>query len=140
MAFEGDPLAFYGRNIIQDHHTGLKARLQVGQSAPFDDFDDQLRLPSLPEKKVGILGAGIGGLYAALILDSLDIEYEILEASDRIGGRIFTYKFPGGEKYDYYVCCFNSPTHSSEADFFSRPRMPAPCASHFRKRITRDGI
>ncbi|KAI9573041.1 hypothetical protein HD554DRAFT_2167323 [Boletus coccyginus] len=102
MAFESDPLAFYGRNIIQDYHTALKARLplETGRSDTFDDSDDQLRL--LPEKKVGILGAGIGGLYTALILDSLDIEYEILEASDRIGGRIFTYRFPNGGKYDYY--------------------------------------
>lgn len=33
--------------------------------------------------KVGILGAGVGGLYAALILDSLNIKYEIIEASQR---------------------------------------------------------
>ncbi|KAI9573056.1 hypothetical protein HD554DRAFT_2167339 [Boletus coccyginus] len=102
MAFQSDPLAFYGRSIIQDYHTGLKARLRAGQPVHFDDSDDQLRLSSLPEKKVGILGAGIGGLYTALILDSLDIECEILEASHRIGGRIFTYQFPGGGKYDYY--------------------------------------
>ncbi|RWS09881.1 hypothetical protein B4U80_14721, partial [Leptotrombidium deliense] len=36
--------------------------------------------------KVGIVGAGISGLYAALLLQELDIDYEILEASDRIGG------------------------------------------------------
>ncbi|KAI6143737.1 hypothetical protein BKA82DRAFT_36372 [Pisolithus tinctorius] len=53
-------------------------------------------------EKVGILGAGVGGLYTALIPDSLDVEYEILEASDRIGGRLSTYKFPGGKIYDYY--------------------------------------
>jgi len=118
MAFESDPFAFYSRNVIQDYHTSLKERLvplETGQES--DTPDDQLRL--LPEKKVGILGAGIAGLYTALILDSLDIEYEILEATDRVGGRIFTYKFPGGGKYDYYVCCFNSPTHFSDADFFS---------------------
>ena len=106
MPFDSDPLAFYGRNIIQDYHTSLKAKLalEVGQSNSFDVSDDQVRF--LPDKKVGILGAGIGGLYAALILDSLDIEYDILEASSRAGGRIFTYQFPGGGKYDYYVCCF----------------------------------
>jgi monoamine oxidase len=40
-------------------------------------------------KKIGILGAGVSGLHAALLLhnhQSYDIE--ILEASDRIGGRI----------------------------------------------------
>ena len=32
--------------------------------------------------KVGIIGAGVGGLYAAMMLQSLDIDYEILEASE----------------------------------------------------------
>jgi monoamine oxidase len=42
-------------------------------------------------KKIGILGAGVSGLHAALLLhnhQSYDIE--ILEASDRIGGRILS--------------------------------------------------
>lgn len=106
MPFEGDALAFYGRNIIEDYHARLKARLslEAGRFDSIDDCDDQLHC--FLEQKVGILGAGIGGLYTALILDSLDIEYEILEASDRTGGRMCTYKFPGGGKYDYYVWRF----------------------------------
>lgn len=43
--------------------------------------------------KVGIISGGTAGLYAAIILDSLDIDYEILEASDRIGGRVYTHRF-----------------------------------------------
>ena len=38
--------------------------------------------------RIGIVGAGATGLYAALILQDLGIEYEILEATDRVGGRI----------------------------------------------------
>lgn len=113
MSSEINPLAFYGRNIIQDYHTRVREKVSVeaGQSDSLDvSGDDQLRF--LPGQKVGILGAGIGGLYTALILDSLDIEYEILEASDRTGGRMFTYKFPGGGKYDYYVCRFRYSPHS----------------------------
>ena len=62
---------------------------------------------------VGIVGAGASGLYAAILLQSLGIEYEILEASDRSGGRIWTHYFdpeawkmsqPGDpEYYDYFV-------------------------------------
>ncbi|KJZ74021.1 hypothetical protein HIM_06689 [Hirsutella minnesotensis 3608] len=62
--------------------------------------------------KVGIIGAGAAGLYAAVLLDTLDIDYEILESSERIGGRIFTHRFdqkawdasrPGQpDYYDYY--------------------------------------
>ena len=44
--------------------------------------------------KVGIIGAGFAGLYAALILDSLGIDFELIEANkDHIGGRAFTYYF-----------------------------------------------
>lgn len=45
------------------------------------------------EKKplVGIIGGGFAGMYAGLILQSLDIEFEIFESSDRVGGRIYTW-------------------------------------------------
>ncbi|KAB5547175.1 L-amino acid oxidase [Coniochaeta sp. 2T2.1] len=62
--------------------------------------------------KVGIIGAGAAGLYAAMLFDSLGIDYDIHEASDRVGGRIFTYHFDQAawdkstpndpEYYDYY--------------------------------------
>ncbi|PHH90838.1 hypothetical protein CDD83_2504 [Cordyceps sp. RAO-2017] len=62
--------------------------------------------------KVGIIGAGAAGLYTALLLESLGVDYEILEASERVGGRIYTHRFdeaawraskPGEpEYYDYY--------------------------------------
>lgn len=54
-------------------------------SAP--PIDAQEALP------IGIVGGGVSGLYAAMILQSLGLKYEILEASDRIGGRIFTHRF-----------------------------------------------
>ena len=40
---------------------------------------------------VGIIGGGFAGMYAGLILQSLGIEFEIFEASDRVGGRIDTW-------------------------------------------------
>jgi hypothetical protein len=52
--------------------------------------------------KIGIIGAGISGLYTGLILQHLGIDYEILEASDRIGGRVYTHKFPGDDESSYY--------------------------------------
>jgi hypothetical protein len=79
MDFEGDPLGYWGRNIIEDYDDVLFKKLPA---------DEYLRLqeagpPSLPSLSkegkdgvltagypVGILGAGIGGLYTALILDS----------------------------------------------------------------------
>jgi len=44
--------------------------------------------------RVGIVGGGMAGMYAALLLDQLGIDYQILEASgERLGGRVRTHYF-----------------------------------------------
>lgn len=107
MDFQGDVFAYWGRNIIEDHNDALFQNISLAPTA----FEETSQLPALskhgygPPGTVGILGAGVGGLYTALILDSLDIKYEILEASNRTGGRLHTYDFPNGGEYDYCVCC-----------------------------------
>ncbi|KAI1823253.1 hypothetical protein F4861DRAFT_540125 [Xylaria intraflava] len=55
-------------------------------------------------KKVCIVGAGITGLYIALILDTLalpNISFDFFEASDRVGGRCMTHNFSEAP-HDYY--------------------------------------
>jgi hypothetical protein len=90
-----DALGYYGRRIIHDYTSGSSAGKR----------EALLPLPAraVTDEPVGILGAGVGGLYTALILQSLNVSYEILEASNRTGGRLFTYKFPNGGFYDYFV-------------------------------------
>ena len=69
--------------------------------------------PSSIQGRVCIIGAGMAGLYTAMILDSLGIQYDILEASNRVGGRVFTHKFRNDglgcprdkSRYNYYVRC-----------------------------------
>ncbi|KZV60672.1 FAD/NAD(P)-binding domain-containing protein [Peniophora sp. CONT] len=53
---------------------------------------------------VGILGAGPGGLYVALILLDLGIPFKVIEARDRVGGRLYTHEFPDktGAPYNYF--------------------------------------
>jgi hypothetical protein len=58
--------------------------------------------------RVAIIGAGVAGLHTAKLLQDLGVPYTIFEASDRPGGRVFTYEFlskpptnPQG-KHDYY--------------------------------------
>ena len=46
---------------------------------------------------VGIIGGGIAGLYAGLMLQSLDIEFDIFEKTNRVGGRLKTWY---SEDYD----------------------------------------
>lgn len=89
-----DPRAAFFRGIVDSSHYGNHERVPSPAGVPL---------------KVGIVGAGAAGLYAAMLLDSLDIPYEIYEASDRIGGRIYTYRFSESTDstdpayYDYYV-------------------------------------
>lgn len=73
----------------------------------------KVKTPGGVPLKVGIIGAGAAGLYAAMLLDSLGIDYDIHEGSGRIGGRIYTYRFDQKawdkatpdepDYYDYYV-------------------------------------
>jgi monoamine oxidase len=56
-------------------------------------------LPDLPvgrPKKVAVIGGGIAGLAAAYELQKLRHEVVLLEAGDRVGGRILTHRFEGG--------------------------------------------
>jgi hypothetical protein len=42
-----------------------------------------------------------------MMLDILDIKYEILEASGWVGGRLYTHRFNGTpESGQYFVCLF----------------------------------
>ncbi|KAG0694127.1 hypothetical protein DFH29DRAFT_1073006 [Suillus ampliporus] len=114
MDFEGDALGYWGRNIIEDYHNVLLKKLPQHLTSPQLPEGPEGRLqrtselPALSKDgygetgTVGILGAGVGGLYTALMLDSLGINYEILEASDRTGGRLFTHHFSNDKEYDYY--------------------------------------
>lgn len=63
---------------------------------------------------IGIVGAGVSGLFTAMVLDHINeelakdkkpklFEYTILEANsqDRVGGRLFTYQFGKNEDLHY---------------------------------------
>ncbi|TDZ99586.1 putative bifunctional amine oxidase [Colletotrichum sidae] len=93
----GNPRAAFFRKVVNDSDYSSHARVKT---------------PDGVALKVGIIGGGAAGLYAAILLDSLGIDYDIHEASGRIGGRIYTYRFDeeAWEKstpndpayYDYY--------------------------------------
>lgn len=83
-----------------------------------------------PPRKVCIVGAGVSGLYIAMILDSLkefNITYDILEANTRVGGRIYTHHF-SEEPHDYYdigaMRYPNIPTMKRTFDLFELTGMP----------------
>ncbi|MFS8096715.1 FAD-dependent oxidoreductase [Lentzea alba] len=49
-----------------------------------------------PRKKVTVLGAGMAGLAAAYELEQLGHQVEVIEASERLGGRVYTHRFGAG--------------------------------------------
>jgi hypothetical protein len=56
---------------------------------------------------VGVIGAGMAGLYTAMILEDLGIPYEILEADDvdehaERAGRVYTHRFDMTTAGNYY--------------------------------------
>jgi len=51
------------------------------------------RRHSTRRRSVTVIGAGIAGLVAGYELEQLGYEVQVLEASRRIGGRIYTYRF-----------------------------------------------
>jgi len=116
--------ALWARLLVRDQ---LVREVNILQSFPLDESPDRLgelpptglspwtrdNLPPrlIPEEtivkkgfKLCIVGAGMAGLYIALILDTLDIpgiSFDFFEASDRIGGRCFTHEF-SKIPHDYY--------------------------------------
>ncbi|KAG8920638.1 hypothetical protein FRC03_004674 [Tulasnella sp. 419] len=97
--------AYYAQRIIEEH---LAEKLQqhgpiIPPTPPTSSSEATKNLLPKNKNPVGIIGAGVGGLYTALMLQSLGIPYQILEASSRVGGRLYTYPFPKGQSYDYFV-------------------------------------
>ncbi|KIJ44562.1 hypothetical protein M422DRAFT_47293 [Sphaerobolus stellatus SS14] len=109
MVFRGDPFGHHGQQLIHRYHTELQAKYPT-IDIPIGDVMAPEPLAATIHKRlnkrarsspkvlgtvalgvVGILGAGVGGLYTAMMLESLNIP-------------LFTHKFtgPGSEKYDYY--------------------------------------
>lgn len=52
-------------------------------------------------KDVIIIGAGFSGLAAARVLQAQNVSFSILEARDRIGGRVYTKRFENGKYLDF---------------------------------------
>ncbi|HHL32293.1 MAG TPA: NAD(P)/FAD-dependent oxidoreductase [Oceanospirillales bacterium] len=74
-------------SYIQDQHKQAKINLTKSKFAK----------SSNNEVHVGIVGGGMAGMYASLMLDKLNIKSTIFEASgERLGGRVYSYYFNDG--------------------------------------------
>jgi len=110
-------------------HSKFRERFlrRILEESPFyGNFSNYRPSPEQPAFKVGIVGAGIAGLYSAILLESLGIDYEVLEANTRIGGRIYTHRFdekkwhqskPGEPDYYNYYVRPSRPGHLSNQEY-----------------------
>ncbi|KAG8988954.1 hypothetical protein FRB90_002474 [Tulasnella sp. 427] len=97
-----DIFSHHGRCIMEQHMLHkLDDKNPIELPLPSTDADT-FDSGYTGSKTVGILGGGVGGLYAAMMLESVGVPYEVLEARDRVGGRLFTYKFEDSDTYDYF--------------------------------------
>ncbi|MEM7084907.1 MAG: FAD-dependent oxidoreductase [Bacteroidota bacterium] len=85
-------------NYGENYQTELKKQRSRKQGGKFKEvLEATYALKEGQAPLVGIVGGGFAGLYAGLILQSLGIECEVFEGSDRVGGRIDTWY---SEEYD----------------------------------------
>ncbi|TFK34498.1 L-amino acid oxidase [Crucibulum laeve] len=95
-------IAQTGKEAINNFLNQYTDPSKPGPTIPDTDIKPPPPQPASPYP-VGILGAGVSGLYAAMMLQSLGIKYEIMEGSGRTGGRLYTHYFPKNPgKYQYY--------------------------------------
>ncbi|QPC80210.1 hypothetical protein HYE68_010962 [Fusarium pseudograminearum] len=106
----------YAQHLLNKHLRKLRAKLnedvEFSEPLPQKKFShsapsDGDPLSEMPEYKgrVAIVGAGATGLYLAMMLKYLKINnVDIYEASNRIGGRCYTYNFPDEKDspHNYY--------------------------------------
>ncbi|EGG15895.1 hypothetical protein DFA_09564 [Cavenderia fasciculata] len=88
---------------IKDAAHQLKASIHPApQASPSDPLMAKQKCQKkFQDLNIGIIGAGMSGLYSGMILDELGIKYHILESNNtRIGGRIYTYKY-SDKPFDY---------------------------------------
>jgi NAD(P)-binding Rossmann-like domain len=93
----------HGHTILERHHLHPLIPIPAYPQAA-EVTTSPAKLASWPplDFKVGIIGAGAAGLYTAMILQDLGIQYELLEANKTVGGRLRTHHF-GEKPNDYWL-------------------------------------
>lgn len=86
-------LADTGLTSTERNEKGLPTKQKMSKLPPPEGFS------------IGIIGAGIAGLYTALICETLELDWHIIEANpNRLGGRLYTKYMDEKESFlhDYY--------------------------------------
>ncbi|VTT72283.1 unnamed protein product [Fusarium fujikuroi] len=71
------------------------------------------------DHNIGIVGAGVAGLYSALLLQEKGYTVKIFEAADRVGGRVQTHHFTTDENQYYEAGAMRIPVTKLQDTIFS---------------------
>ncbi|VZH91404.1 unnamed protein product [Fusarium fujikuroi] len=71
------------------------------------------------DHNIGIVGAGVAGLYSALLLQEKGYTVKIFEAADRVGGRVQTHHFTTDENQYYEAGVMRIPVTKLQDTIFS---------------------
>ncbi|CCO37713.1 hypothetical protein BN14_11872 [Rhizoctonia solani AG-1 IB] len=86
----------YSQHIIQEYQNQLKINLPI----PPSEGDGKNKV-NQPVKRVAVIGGGVLGLRVAMKLGA-KYKVDLFEASDRVGGRLYTHNFENGGEWDYF--------------------------------------
>ena len=102
-----------GHGLPSDSSSGA-APVLLQKSSPFGSAWDTVKT-----EKVGIIGAGMSGLYAGLLLKKQNIPFHIFEArEERVGGRVYTYRFSQEENQYFEAGAMRLPCIPSQKPVF----------------------
>ncbi|KAL0953927.1 hypothetical protein HGRIS_005092 [Hohenbuehelia grisea] len=76
-------------------------------------FKSKISTVDVHARNIAIVGAGVAGLYSALLLQQKNVNFHVFEAQDRVGGRIWTHRFTADEDQFFEAGAMRIPKSSS---------------------------
>ncbi|CAE6443259.1 hypothetical protein ACGC1H_005757 [Rhizoctonia solani] len=115
-------LQLHTQQIMEDYHKGFDPVLRQADEIQLTSYDKDHKLAVDPEtvankpsiiipghdpidflskQRIAVIGGGVSGLLIAMKLGQV-FKVDVYEASDHLGGRLYTHKFPDGGQWDYF--------------------------------------
>ena len=93
----------------------------LDRAAGLNSTEDHAPLSLPPKFSVGIVGGGMSGLYSAILLQQHfpGVEVKIFDASDRVGGSVYTYRFSSEPNQYFEAGAMRIPCIDSHQPVFS---------------------
>lgn len=112
------------KNLLQKYNAFCGKNETKLPSPESQNILDVVERPPDLESAVCVVGAGAAGLSTAILLTYLGFKNVwVLEATDRVGGRVYTHQFTSGDecRHNYYdVGAMRIPNIATQQRYFHR--------------------